>query len=620
MCGINGLYSSQSIDFPVRIGQMNNAIAHRGPNSAGDFQHGKVALGHRRLSIIDLSDAGKQPFFSEDGRLAIVFNGEIYNFKELKAEIGEHNYQSGTDTEVLLVAYQKWGKDCLQKLNGMFAFAIYDKETEEIFIARDRIGIKPLYYYKTDSQFLFSSEIRGLLASELVPRKLDKNTLVDYLRYQTVHAPNTILQNVKVLPSGSFMLFKNGELSIHQYWNPQSNYKKDIPESYEAVKNQVKEEFYKAVERRLVADVPFGAFLSGGIDSSAIVGAMSQISNTQTKTFSVTFDEAEFSEAKYAQIIAKKFNTDHHEIRLTPQDFLEKLPLALNAIDHPSGDGPNSFIVSKVTKEAGVTMALSGLGGDELFAGYDVFKRLPNLANKNWITNFPKPMRQLAGFGLRKMKPSVSSNKISELLESDNFGLSNTYPITRQVLLDDSIRQLLTNKQLPKNAVQALVEKQNFNGNLPFLSQISILEMQSYMQNVLLRDTDQMSMASALEVRVPFLDHELVELALGISDSHKFPHSPKRLLIESLGDLLPSEVVNRPKMGFVLPWADWLKNEMKSMAETSINNLAKRDIFEGDELKKLWNEFLTGNPSVTWSRLWPLIVLENWMEKHGIEA
>jgi asparagine synthase (glutamine-hydrolysing) len=620
MCGINGLYSSRNINFPALIGKMNDAISHRGPNSAGDFQHGKVALGHRRLSIIDLSDAGTQPFFSEDGRLAIVFNGEIYNFKELKAEIGEHNYQSGTDTEVLLVAYQKWGKDCLQKLNGMFAFAIYDKETEEIFIARDRIGIKPLYYYKTDSQFLFSSEIRGLLASKLVPRKLDKNSLADYLRYQTVHAPNTILQNVSVLPSGSFMLFKNGEFSIHNYWNPQSNQRKDLPKSYEAVKGLVKDEFYKAVERRLVADVPFGAFLSGGIDSSAIVGAMSQISNTQTKTFSVTFDEAEFSEAKYAQIIAKKFNADHHEIKLTPESFLEEIPLALNAIDHPSGDGPNSFIVSKVTKEAGVTMALSGLGGDELFAGYDVFKRLPSLASKNWITNFPKPMRQLAGFGLRKMKPSVASSKISELLESDNFGLSNTYPITRQVLLDDSIRQLLTNKQLPKNAVQALVEKLNFNGDLPFLSQISILEMQSYMQNVLLRDTDQMSMASALEVRVPFLDHELVELALGISDSHKFPHSPKRLLIESLGDLLPSEVVNRPKMGFVLPWADWLKNEMKSMAETSINNLAKRDIFEGDELKKLWNEFLIGNPSVTWSRLWPLIVLENWMEKHGIEA
>jgi asparagine synthase (glutamine-hydrolysing) len=246
---------------------------------------------------------------------------------------------------------------------------------------------------------------------------LDKNSLADYLRYQTVHAPNTILQNVSVLPSGSFMLFKNGELSIHNYWNPQSNQRKDLPKSYEAVKGLVKDEFYKAVERRLVADVPFGAFLSGGIDSSAIVGAMSQISNTQTKTFSVTFDEAEFSEAKYAQIIAKKFNTDHHEIKLTPESFLEEIPLALNAIDHPSGDGPNSFIVSKVTKEAGVTMALSGLGGDELFAGYDVFKRLPSLASKNWITSFPKPMRQLAGFGLRKMKPSVASSKISELLE-----------------------------------------------------------------------------------------------------------------------------------------------------------------------------------------------------------
>ena len=621
MCGINGIYSQQAIQGGNQVMQaMNGAIAHRGPNAQGIFNDEKqVILGHRRLSIIDLSDAGNQPFFSTDGNLVMVFNGEVYNFQEIKAEIGTYSYQSGTDTEVILAAYQKWGKDCLQKFNGMFALAIWDKQREELFIARDRLGIKPLYYYFRDEKFVFSSEIRGLLASGLVPRKLDTASLADYLRYQTVHVPNTILQDVKMLPPAHFMQVKAGELSIGRYWDAQENRQKRDWQDYSVVKQHVKQSFFKAVERRLVADVPFGAFLSGGIDSSAVVGAMSQISNLPVKTFSVTFDEEAFSEARFAKIIAEKFQTEHTEIRLTPQHFLEELPSALKAIDHPSGDGPNSYIISKVTKEAGVTMALSGLGGDELFAGYDVFKRIPSLHSKNWLTNFPKPLRRLAGSTLKAFKPSIASDKIATLLASEDFGITNAYPITRQVLLDSSIGELLHLEALPLNSIQQLAKEQYFNG-LPLLSQVSVLEMQTYMQNVLLRDTDQMSMASALEVRVPFLDHELVELALGIPDKFKYPHTPKRLLIDSLGDLLPAAVVNRPKMGFTFPWAEWLRNQLRDFAQSNIEQLAKRNIFSEKAVLQLWSDFLANKPSITWSRLWPLIVLENWMQTHDIEA
>ena len=620
MCGINGIYNANGLENGQALIQpMNDAIAHRGPNSDGVFtDQQQVALGHRRLSIIDLSDAGQQPFFSSDKNLVMVFNGEVYNFQEIKAEIGDYPYQSGTDTEVILAAYQKWGKDCLKKFNGMFAFAVWNKQTEELFLVRDRLGIKPLYYYQKDKQLVFSSEIRGLLASGIVPKKLSQEGLVDYLRYQTVHAPNSILQDVKMLPPAHFMHIKEGAVQIGSYWNAKEDYEHNLPTSYEAVKSEVKNRFFKAVERRLVADVPFGAFLSGGIDSSAVVGAMSQISSLPVRTFSVTFDEAEFSEAKFAQMVADKFNTEHTEIRLTPDYFLEELPLALASIDHPSGDGPNSYIVSKVTKQAGVTMALSGLGGDELFAGYDVFKRVLSLQSKQWLGKVPSAFRQLAGWGLQKARPSVASDKIASLLQQGDLGITGAYPITRQVLLENSIKALLTFSGLPENAVSQKAKAHRFNG-LPILSQVSVLEMETYMQNVLLRDTDQMSMASALEVRVPFLDHELVELALGISDQFKYPATPKKLLIESLGDLLPSEVVNRPKMGFTLPWATWLKTTLKDFAQERLESLAGRSAFQEKALLDLWSAFLQGNPSVTWSRLWPLIVLEDWMQKHGIE-
>ena len=441
MCGINGILGIADASLAKqKVQAMNTAMKHRGPDDDGFYVEENIAFGHRRLSIIDLSAAGHQPMQSHDGRFQIVYNGELYNYKELKFELKRvvsgskdqaYFFQTDTDTEVIIAAYARWGEDCLNHFNGMYAFAIWDTHKKELFIGRDRLGIKPLYYLYTNNVLAFSSELRSLLASDLIPKKLDENSLVDYLRYQTVHAPNTILKGVKMLMPGHYLKSSNYKITIHNYWNLSKN-RSTSPngKTYEDVCKDVNQLLTKSVERRLIADVPFGAFLSGGIDSSAIVGLMTKVSSEKVKTFSVTFDESEFSEAKYAQLIAKKFNTDHHEIILKPSDFLKELPNALKAMDHPSGDGPNTYIVSKATKNAGITMALSGLGGDELFAGYDVFKRSLQLNRKSWLNIVPKFIRGMAGSILTKIKPGVASEKIAALLKQDKVNFKTFYSLS----------------------------------------------------------------------------------------------------------------------------------------------------------------------------------------------
>ena len=634
MCGINGALSVK--DFPELkdcIHLMNQALSHRGPDDEGVFVDDQscIGLGHRRLSIIDLSSAGHQPMYSHDKRLTIVFNGEIYNFPELKQELNDYPFRTHSDTEVILAAYQKWGNDTPRHLNGMFAFAIWDHVEKTLFLARDRLGIKPLYLYQNEGTILFSSEIRSLLASGLVPRKLNTSALDDYLAYQTVHAPDTIIKDVKMLMPGHSLSIKKAATHSESFrnasqlfWDPLSTYRKDVANlSKEHIQKDIYELLYKAVEKRLIADVPFGAFLSGGIDSSIVVGLMSRVSSQAVRTFSVTFNESTYSEAPYAEKIARRFKTEHTDIRLTPDDFLHELPLALKAMDHPSGDGPNTYVVSKVTRNAGITMALSGLGGDELFAGYDIFTRSMKLNQYRWLAGFPKLVRSAIGASLQKARPSVASDKLRNLLELKNWNLSQTYPISREVLLQSDRMSLLGDNDGRINKVSSMLEElEQYDsfGQLANLSKVSIAELGSYLQNVLLRDTDQMSMASALEVRVPFLDHELVEYVLGVADSHKYPSTPKKLLVEATGDLLPDDIVNRKKMGFQLPWQKWLKNELFDFGSDRVNRLSQRELLNPSAVKGLWQQYLRNDPRVTWSRVWPLIVLEDWMETNHVDA
>lgn len=620
MCGIAGIFGLEQVDTPeAKVKSMIHALAHRGPDAEGMHRGKNALLGHRRLSIIDLQEASNQPFHSQDGRYTLVFNGELYNYQEIKAQLAGYPFQTHSDTEVLLAAFIRWGTKALQLFNGMYAFALWDDHQEKLWLVRDRLGIKPLYYARIGNALVFASELRALLASGMVSKELDEGALVDYLRYQSVHAPKTILKNVQLLAPGTYLEMDNNETKKVEYWKPWQQAHTDRDPI--AIQKNIREALTTSVERRLVADVSFGAFLSGGIDSSLIVGIMSERLERKVDTFNVSFDESEFSEAKYARLIAKKFETNHHEILLKPDDFLHALPDALSSIDHPSGDGPNTWIVSRETKKQGITMALSGLGGDELFGGYEVFKRIPYVADRSWLLSFPKGLRNLAGSLLTVAKPGIASKKTREILTSDYFDLENLYPIFRKVLLDPQVQQLTGQTRLPKNAVKKMLieweQYAEFN-RLPVLSRIGIAEMSSYMQNVLLRDSDQMSMAHALEVRVPFLDHELVEYAMHIPDAVKFPHSPKKLLVDSFRDLLPSEVVDRPKMGFVLPWEQWMKNELRSMCEKSLDRLGETSHLDGGAIRHMWKQFQKGDPNVTWSRIWPMVVLSEWMERNGV--
>lgn len=625
MCGINGIYNVRKLEQPrVCIDKMNSASRHRGPDFTGVYEDEDIVLGHNRLSIIDLDSTSNQPFISNDQNLILVFNGEIYNYQEVR-KILEKKYEFKTngDTEVVLAAFNQWGPACLNHLNGMFAFAVWNKEKRELFLTRDRLGIKPLYYYDNLEQFAFSSEIRSLLELPFVEKKINEDSLVDYLRYGTVHAPRTIINGIKALMPGHYVILNEDDIRTNKYWDINLHHSSEsFNQSYDQVKNRTKELFFQSVERRLVSDVPFGAFLSGGIDSSAIVGAMSEVSTSKIDTFSVTFNEEAFSEAKYAKQIAQKFSTNHHEIKLTPEDFLKELPSAIEQMDHPSMDGPNSFVVSKATKEAGITMALSGLGGDELFGGYDIFKRSYSLLDKKWIMSFPLLIRKGLGTGLKAIKPGISSDKIKKTITSKYLELPYYYPINREILDDNDIHKLLEFHNYPENAVFEILQDGigvgKSGASVPFLSRVTYAEINTYMQNVLLRDTDQMSMAHALEVRVPFLDHKLVEYVYGIRDDFKYPSKPKKLLVDALGDLLPEEIVNRPKMGFTFPWEIWLKNELKDYCQEGISYLKSINIFNDRGIDDIWVGFLEGKKRYTWSRVWPFVVLGHWLNNNGI--
>jgi len=628
------------MDTHEAVTRMVDSLQHRGPDGCGvglvatpqSTDNGAaptVVFGHTRLAIIDLSAAGRQPMRSVDGALDITFNGEIYNFRQLRHELGPDSWSSSSDTEVILRAYAQWGRACVRYLRGMFAFALWDGRRRELFLARDRLGIKPLYYHATPTRFVFASEVRALLASGWVPRALDPTGLAQYLTYQSVPAPRTLISGVQALEPGHWLVVdERGTLRSERYWDMLEDAtvrarQVDGRESRRAVADLLRE----SVALHQVSDVPVGAFLSGGIDSSVVVGLMRETGHVP-RTFAIGFAEQAFDETHHARVVASRFGTDHTEVRLEQADVIEQLPDALTHMDQPTGDGINTYVVSRAVRATGIKVALSGLGGDELFAGYPTFARLQRAAPvlKIW-GHAPHPLRTAVAHGVRAAGgSSIAARKVAELLASDGR-LATVYPTLRQLFTPAQVGGLLTHEWLSRiedtsDPYQPLLRSAFTQpGRSGLISCISYAEARTYMHDVLLRDTDQMSMAHGLEVRVPFLDHVLVECVIGLADHHKQPNgTPKRLLVESLAGLLPDDIVRRPKQGFALPFAVWMRAELRGYCEQRLapTRLTQRGILRPPAVQRLWTGFLQGRPGTSWSRLWLLVVLEEWLSRNQV--
>jgi asparagine synthase (glutamine-hydrolysing) len=620
MCGIAGIvnFGSGIISSSV-IQRMTAIMAHRGPDAENFFTEKKIALGHRRLSIIDLSEAANQPFIDNSGRYVMVFNGEMYNYKEVRSLLPGYSFRTTGDSEVLLAAFIKWGPECISYFKGMFAFAIWDKIEQELIIMRDRLGVKPLYYFSNGENFLFASEIRSILASGMVERKVSDAALLEYFSYQSVGFPLAIVEDIQQVKAGSYIKVKNGKLEKNVYWDVTTPGRLEFDfDRAGAVQKNIRSLLTQAVERRLVSDVPVGAFLSGGIDSSAIVGLMASVSNASPNTFNITFGEKEFDEDKYADIIAKKFNTSHTKIQLQSSIFLDELENALDAMDTPSGDGINTYVVSKAIRRAGITVALSGVGGDELFAGYPFFLQYLKLQKRKALFRRTGLLRRSAAHILTGSSSS-KKQRVAQILSADSPTIENVYPAFRQILSPTLIHKLTNLNSDKPTALSYLLQQAKRNlEQLPLLSQVSAAEYLGYTQQTLLKDTDQMSMAVSLEVREPFFDHDLLEFVLAIPDNIKYPVYPKSLLVESLKPLLPDEIVHRKKQGFLFPWHVWMKRELKSFCETRIQQIAQRSFINEEGLLRYWQRFLKNDPAVRWSELWLFVVLEHWMKKNNV--
>ncbi len=624
MCGIAGFAGNfEKSSARQIITKMTGAVAHRGPDAEGIFVGENVALGHRRLSIIDLSETANQPMTDNSGRFTIVFNGEIYNFAEVKAKLEDYDFQTNSDTEVLLASYVKNGENCLADLNGMFAFAIWDALDKSLFVARDRLGKKPLYYYLDREQFVFASEVRAVLESNCAPRALDRAALHEYLQFYSINAPRTLIKNVRMLMPGSFGRFRAGVFEETKYWSlipPDETPKTET--DYQSATSQVKNLLQASVERRLISDVSLGAFLSGGIDSSAIVALMASVTDQPVETFTVGFDEAKYDESEFAQIVAGRFNTRHHTVRLTAKDFLNSLPAALAAMDFPTVDGVNTFVVAGATKRQGCTVALSGLGGDELFAGYPIFTQYQKVKQFGLYYRLPQKVKNLIGSAAANFKNDHKSARREQFLSLENQAFKNVYPIFRRSFSRREAAELIGAATVNGNPLgQSYSEKELAQiDRLPIFSQVSIGELSSYTLSLLLRDTDQMSMAHQLEVRVPFLDYNLVEYVLSLPDNFKQPVYPKKLLVDALGDLLPGEIVHRKKMGFTFPWEVWLRTELKEFCLEKIESLKTLGLFDKIVLDDLRNDFFNGSPRVTWLKIWQLTVLADWLKRNRIDV
>jgi len=639
MCGIFGILARGAAVDPGILERATRSLAHRGPDDEGTVivrergsEKVEIGLGNRRLAILDLSPLGHQPMQDPETGNWIVHNGEIYNFREVRAKLERAgvSFRSQSDTEVVLKAYRQWGERCVAEFRGMFAFAIWDAVGKRLFVARDPMGIKPLYYFHSERHGLFASELRTLLETGLIPRKLDAQGLETYLAFGSVYEPATLIEGVRMLRPGSYFTWEHGELKETEYWDLGQDEALQHAGANGSGRRALEEKIHGLIEEsvrmQLVSDVPVGIFLSGGIDSSALV-AILRANQVRASTFSIVFREAEFSEAEHSRAVAQAFETDHHEITVSEEDFFSTLPEAIAAMDQPTMDGVNTYFVSKEACAAGVKVALSGLGGDEVFGGYSNFKSVPRMERfkSGWDT-LPKGLRGAVASGLTNLGVASDRNrKLATLLQGEEQ-FAHPYFMARALFTAEQIASLRGETapgdlEAGRNGAigvdDELGRRLERTQGMDAINRVSYLEQRCYMLNTLLRDSDMMSMAHGLEVRVPLIDHLLAEQTLALPGSWKLdPQTPKPLLVSALQGKLPDSIVHRPKRGFTMPFDRWLREGLHQEIERSLERVQAGAVpgLNARATREVWLDFLKG--STSWTRPWSLFVLERWCSRH----
>jgi asparagine synthase (glutamine-hydrolysing) len=629
ICGVIGIESREAGEGAVR--RMMVAMSHRGPDEEGFLFAPPLALGMRRLSIIDLP-GGSQPVWNEAENVAVIFNGEIYNFRELKEELeaAGHRFRTHSDTEVIVHAYEAWGGSCLKRLHGMFAFAVVelpqgpDGPAARVLLARDPLGIKPLYYAYAGGHLLFASEVRALLASGSISAELDSATIPAYLLFGSVCEPLTLVEGVRSIPPGHFMTVSTlrppQAIEPQAYWDPKLRSPQPEPDRSASSALRVRALLERAVQTHLVADVPVGVFLSSGLDSTAIT-ALASRAESGVHTFTVAFPDVKFSEAEIARRTANRLGTKHLELTLSGEEMVSRLEEAIAAFDQPSMDGINTYFVSWSARQAGLKVALSGLGSDELFGGYDSFRATSTLTRAARLArHLPSPVRALAAGALSQMSSFRSSpdrfRKASAAF-LDQEVLPHAYFFTRLLFTPETVRSHLSTDghSWERAAWWKWFDEcgREARGADDFTA-TSWLELRSYLLNTLLRDTDTVSMRSSLEVRVPFLDTPLVEYVLSVPQSAKVGAHSKELLVAALSDLLPEEIVRQTKRTFTFPWENWLRGPLGQRVEAGLAewSSALEPHMGRQWALAVWRDFLGGR--TTWSRPWSLYVLNEWVK------
>jgi asparagine synthase (glutamine-hydrolysing) len=621
MCGIAGIFYPKLTGTPSmgQLRRMTSTLSHRGPDADGFYIKGPIGLGHRRLSIIDLA-GGQQPIFNADNTKSIVFNGEIYNFKVLREDLAKqgHVFKTQSDTEVILQAYEEYGDTCVHHLRGMFAFAIWDETAKRLFLARDRVGIKPLYYYWDGKIFLFASELKALLQHPIVEREIDLLALDDYLTYLYIPAPKTIFKGIRKLLPGHTLSVSERGVEACEYWDLTFEPKDGLSQDEAAA--GLMEKLREAVAMRLISEVPLGAFLSGGVDSSAVVGIMAGLMDQPVNTASVGFQEAGFDELPYAREVAQSFEARSHE-KIVKADATRILDTLVWHFDEPFADSSMvpTYYVSQVAREQ-VTVCLSGDGGDENFAGYRRYRFdvLENRLRALLPAGIRRPLCGTLGgiYPKADWLPQIFRAKtlLTNLSLSPEEGYFHSMrwftPEMKNLLYQESLKKALGDYD-PFSTLKTYFDRTR--GWEP-LSRIQYVDIKTYLVDDILTKVDRASMAHSLEVRVPLLDHEVMEYAANIPARYKLHHGEgKHIFKQALREILPSEVLNRRKMGFSIPLARWFRGELKELFEEQVlaQDAFIGGLFDVNAIRQWWAQHQRGTRDYS-PHLWALVVLECW--------